>query len=142
MNSQSAGEKSSCSCAARVTTSSNSLRVRTFSPVRGRINKNWTASLFASQDQVAIDSVALDFLRNEPTVNSVVTGAVDNYLHEMAMAGKASAKNSYDPEKTGKKVTSMGVHEHWNNAADKKYSRNLGKGEGIELVDLNARPTS
>jgi len=31
---------------------------------------------------------------------------------------------------------SLGVHEHWNNAADKKYSRNLGKGAGIELVNL------
>jgi hypothetical protein len=26
------------------------------------------------------------------------------------------------------------VHEHWNNATDKQYSRNLGKREGIELV--------
>jgi hypothetical protein len=25
------------------------------------------------------------------------------------------------------------VHEHWNNAVDKKYSRNLGKEKGIEL---------
>jgi hypothetical protein len=25
------------------------------------------------------------------------------------------------------------VHEHWNNADDKQYSRNLGSGEGIEL---------
>jgi 20S proteasome alpha/beta subunit len=24
--------------------------------------------------------------------------------------------------------------EHWNNAIEKKYSRNLGKQEGIELV--------
>jgi hypothetical protein len=24
--------------------------------------------------------------------------------------------------------------EHWNNAKEKKYSRNLGKKEGIELV--------
>jgi len=27
-----------------------------------------------------------------------------------------------------------GVHEHWNNPMDKQYSRNLGSGEGIELV--------
>jgi hypothetical protein len=26
------------------------------------------------------------------------------------------------------------VHEHWNNATDKKYSRNLGRKEGIELI--------
>jgi len=28
----------------------------------------------------------------------------------------------------------LGVHEHWNNNIDKKYSRNLGKGKGIELI--------
>jgi len=28
----------------------------------------------------------------------------------------------------------MGVHEHWNNPVDKQYSRNLGTGDGIELV--------
>jgi hypothetical protein len=30
------------------------------------------------------------------------------------------------------------VHEHWNNATDKKYSRNLGTGKGIELVTITA----
>jgi hypothetical protein len=28
------------------------------------------------------------------------------------------------------------VHEHWNNAVEKKYTRNLGTGNGIELVKL------
>ena len=28
----------------------------------------------------------------------------------------------------------LGVHEHWCNSAEKLYSRNLGKDEGIELV--------
>jgi hypothetical protein len=28
------------------------------------------------------------------------------------------------------------VHEYWNNSADKKYSRNLGTGKGIELVTI------
>jgi hypothetical protein len=28
------------------------------------------------------------------------------------------------------------VHEHWNNETDMKYSRNLGTGNGIELVKL------
>jgi uncharacterized protein (DUF362 family) len=97
-------------------------------------NGRWTASLFASQDGVAIDSVALDFLRSEPTLASIVTGnAVDNYLHAMA---QPPAKIGYDPEKDGKPLTSLGVHEHWNNATDKKYSRNLGTGAGIELVSL------
>jgi hypothetical protein len=101
-------------------------------------NGNWTASLFASQDGVAIDSVALDFLRNEPTLAAIVTGAVDNYLHEMALADQAPSKTAYKPTGGGKALGSLGVHEHWNNPADKKYSRNLGTGAGIELVELRA----
>jgi hypothetical protein len=31
-------------------------------------------------------------------------------------------------------LTSRGVHEHWNNATARKYSRNLGGKEGIELI--------
>ena len=99
-------------------------------------NGNWTASLLASQDGVAIDSVALDFLRNEPTLTTIVTGAVDNYLHEMALANQAPSKTRYQPAKDGKVLGSLGVHEHWNNATEKKYSRNLGKGAGIELVEV------
>jgi uncharacterized protein (DUF362 family) len=99
-------------------------------------NGNWTSSVFASQDGVAIDSVALDFLRSEPTLAAIVTGSVDNYLHEMALAHDAPSKTTYDPAKTGKTLASLGVHEHWNNATDRKYSRNLGKGAGIELINV------
>jgi hypothetical protein len=35
-----------------------------------------------------------------------------------------------------KRLSSLGVHEHWNNAQEKKYSRNLGQGQGIELVTV------
>jgi len=35
------------------------------------------------------------------------------------------------------RLESLGVHEHWNNANDKQYSRNLGAGNGIELVNVN-----
>jgi hypothetical protein len=37
------------------------------------------------------------------------------------------------------RLQSLGVHEHWNNAADKKYTRNLNPstGTGIELVSLH-----
>jgi hypothetical protein len=28
----------------------------------------------------------------------------------------------------------MGVHEHWNNDVDKQYTRDLGIGDGIELL--------
>jgi len=99
-------------------------------------NGHWTSSLIVSQDGVAIDSVALDFLRSEPTLAAIVTGPVDNYLHEMALADNAPSKIKYDPAKDGKALGSLGVHEHWNNAAEKKYSRNLGKGAGIELVSI------
>ena len=34
----------------------------------------------------------------------------------------------------GALVTNLGVHEHWNNSIQKLYGRNLGKDEGIELV--------
>jgi hypothetical protein len=94
---------------------------------------HWCSSLFASQDPVAIDSVALDFIRNEPTADEC-RGKPENYLHEAALAEKAPSGTSYDPSQEGKPVTSLGVHEHWNNPTDKQYSRNLGKREGIELV--------
>ncbi len=96
---------------------------------------NWVASLFASQDPVAIDSVGVDFLRNEPRATQV-RGNPDNYLHEAALAANPPSGTLYDPEKDGTRLASLGVHEHWNNAKDKQYSRNLGKGQGIELVAL------
>ncbi len=98
---------------------------------------DWFSSLLASQDIVAIDSVGLDFLRSEQAVNPTlvdVTGNPDNYLHEAALANKAPSGTPYDPEGDGTALTSLGVHEHWNNPTDRKYSRNLGTGNGIELV--------
>ena len=35
---------------------------------------------------------------------------------------------------TGRVLGSLGVHEHWNNPIDRQYSRDLGTGEGIELI--------
>jgi uncharacterized protein (DUF362 family) len=102
----------------------------------------WASSIFASQDPVAIDSVAIDFLRNEPNLEGVVTGHVDNYLHEAALAGNPPSKTVYDPDGGGTRLLSLGVHEHWNNAAEKKYSRNLGKDEGIELVAREIVPAT
>jgi hypothetical protein len=40
----------------------------------------------------------------------------------------------YDPQRKGVAASSLGVMEHWNNITEKKYSRDLGKNEGIELV--------
>ncbi|HRS09463.1 MAG TPA: SMP-30/gluconolactonase/LRE family protein [Sedimentisphaerales bacterium] len=100
-------------------------------------NNDWTSSLFASQDPVAIDSVGLDFLQAEANVQkySCMPGT-DDYLHEAALIDNPPSGTFYDPDHAGNVVrpASLGVHEHWNNAQEKKYSRNLGRTEGIELV--------
>jgi len=98
---------------------------------------DWTSSIFASQDPIAIDSVGLDFLRHEDGLNPAitdVTGNPENYMHEAALADNPPSGTFYDPENDGTRLKSLGVHEHWNNPVDKKYSRNLGTGDGIELV--------
>jgi hypothetical protein len=100
---------------------------------------DWSSSLFVSQDPVAIDSVGLDFIRNEPQSNFGWIPNMDNYLHEAALADNPPSGTFYDPEGDGTRLGSLGVHEHWNNPVDKQYSRNLGTGDGIELVA--ARPS-
>jgi len=117
----------------------------TTAPFGDGTNGDWPSSLFASQDPVAIDSVAYDFLMNEwPDVVSgganapgSLDGGAEDYLHEAALAAAPPSGAFYDPEKDGVRLASLGVHEHWNNAHDKLYSRNLGLNEGIELVALN-----
>lgn len=110
-------------------------------------NGNWPSSLFASQDPVAIDSVCYDFLLTEwPNVvnngssspGNGLQGGAEDYLHEMAQAGSPPSGTFYDPGRTGARLNSLGVHEHWNNSTSKQYSRNLGTGQGIELVSLTA----
>ena len=93
---------------------------------------DWTSSLLMSQDPIAIDSVGFDILKGEP--NADVQGSADNYLHEAAQASKPPSGTIYDPNGTGRALASLGVHEHWNNAQDRRYSRNLGRKEGIELI--------
>jgi hypothetical protein len=96
-------------------------------------NGNWPNSLFASQDPVAVDAVGLDFLSSEwPAMVDI--NYADMYLLEAALANNPLSGAFYDPEKDGTRLKSMGVVEHWNNTTEKKYSRNLGKQEGIELV--------
>jgi len=82
---------------------------------------------------VALESVAVDFSAAEKTAKLMV-GAVDNYLHEAALAQRPPSGTRYDPEGDGTTLQSLGVHEHWNNAEKRQYSRNLGTGQGIELV--------
>jgi hypothetical protein len=101
-------------------------------------NGNWTSSLFASFDNVALESVCLDFFRTEQAVSdnmTAVSGNVDNYLHEAALANDPPSGTFYHPNGTSR-LESLGVHEHWNNAEDKLYTRNLGTGNGIELIPI------
>ncbi|MGB7758361.1 MAG: DUF362 domain-containing protein [Bryobacteraceae bacterium] len=93
---------------------------------------HWASSMLMSQDPVAIDSVALDILSSEPRATQV-RGNADNYLHEAAQAAKPPSGTIYNPCGCGT-LASLGVHEHWNNPAARKYSRNLGRHEGIELI--------
>jgi len=102
-------------------------------------NNDWSSSLFVSLDPVAIESVGFDFLYYEydethPLADYPHYGAVDDYLHQAADKANWPEGITYDPENDGSEITSLGVHEHWNNPTDMQYSRNLGTGEGIELV--------
>lgn len=104
-------------------------------------NNDWPSSLFMSQDQVALESVCLDFLKAEFTSDKhgetyPQMEGVDDHLHQAADSTNWPAGIRYDPENNGTVLASLGVHEHWNNAEDKKYSRDLGLGAGIELVKL------
>ena len=112
-------------------------------------NNDWTNSLFVAQDPVAMESVAFDFLFEEfdedhPTEGAPANGdkgpyphfqGVDDYLLQAADPNNWPSNLDYDPENDGTILKSLGVHEHWNNATDKQYSRNLGTGNGIELVN-------
>jgi hypothetical protein len=98
-------------------------------------NNDWSSSVFASQDPIAMDSVLFDILSGDdaiPYAHYKKMGCVDNYLHESALAHAPPSGVKYAP--AGTQLESLGTHEHWN--ADKKYSRNLGTGDGIELVHV------
>ncbi len=102
-------------------------------------NNDWMSSVFASFDPLAIESVGYDFLRAEfteargagtyPQMN-----ATDDYLHQAADTTNWPTGIRYDPENDGTVLASLGTHEHWNDSLHMQYSRNLGTGDGIELV--------
>jgi hypothetical protein len=122
-------------------------------PVKFRMepfNNDWPSSLFISQDPVAVQSVCFDFLYYEfddahPTEGLPATDdkgpfsrfpGTDDFLHQAADPANWPTDPEvieYDPEGDGSVLGSLGTHEHWNNATDKQYSRNLGTGNGIEL---------
>jgi hypothetical protein len=100
---------------------------------------DWCSSIFLSLDPVAIESVCHDFLRTEyngPTVAQSRPNwdGVDDYLHQAADQSLWPDGVVYDPDNNGVLIASLGVHEHWNDSLNKAYSRNLGIGDGIELV--------
>ena len=99
---------------------------------RAPFNDGWTSSFLASNDEVAIESVVLDFIFSELPL----AANADNFLHEAANIGNPPSGVKY----VGAPLKSLGVHEHWNNPDDRQYSRNLGTGDGIELyrVQLDA----
>jgi hypothetical protein len=112
-------------------------------------NGDWTSSIFLSQDPVALSSVCLDILQNEFPKTADQDGgegrhwdanfpACDDYLHQAADSENWPEGIVYDPENDGSPIGSLGVHEHWNNPVDRKYSRNLSTGNGIELIELTA----
>jgi len=101
------------------------------------LNGDWFSSLLLSQDPVALESVVYDFIVSEPDLiskNPSFNGDQDNQFQECALANNPPSGTFYDPENDGTRLQSLGVHEHWNNPVDKRYSRNLGKKNGIELV--------
>lgn len=112
-------------------------------------NNDYPSSLFLSQDAVAIESVGYDFLleeyKSKPEQEKYpYMKGTDDYLVQAADPANWPAGIKYDPEGDGTPLGSLGVYEHWNNSTDKKYSRNLGTGQGIDLhiagYSTSARP--
>ena len=112
-------------------------------------NNDYPSSIFVSQDNVAMESVCYDFLKAEYNLDNypedscyVQMNAVDDYIIQAADSTYWPEGIQYDPENDGMVIPSLGVFEHWNNAADKQYSRNLSIGDGIELVKILKNPNS
>ncbi len=105
-------------------------------------NNDWMSSVFASFDPLAIESVGYDFLRAEWTAARGAgtypqMNATDDYLHQAADTTNWPAGIRYDPENDGTVLASLGTHEHWNDSLHMQYSRNMGTGNGIELLKGN-----
>jgi hypothetical protein len=119
-------------------------------------NNDWSSSLLFSLDPVAIESVGLDIMQKEFTKEEIDNNnstpdrytyfqwdGVDDYLYQAASSEWWPDGISYVIRiSSGSPIGSLGVHEHWNNTTDMEYSKNLGTGDGIELVKLFQIPTS
>jgi hypothetical protein len=64
---------------------------------------------------------------------------VQDHLVEAAMADNPPSGTFYDPDHPSatERLQSLGVYEHWNDSVNRQYSRNLGTGNGIELIFIN-----
>jgi len=107
---------------------------------------DWCSSIFMSLDPVAIESVCHDFLRTEYNGPSIAESrpnwfGVDDYLHQAADSSLWPEGIIYDPDDDGIIIPSLGVHEHWNDSLNKQYTRNLGTGDGIELIKTHELTT-
>lgn len=105
-------------------------------------NNDYTASLFVSQDPVAIDSVGADFLMNEPVIlreNGAIRHhpEVESYLHEAGQIAAAPSGVTYR-DGTGQAVNNIGVHAHWINAEEKIYDYDKKNKNCIEFIALDA----
>ncbi len=108
-------------------------------------NTDYPNSILISQDPVAIESVCFDVLFQENLVDTsmreypvTLRAEIADYLKQCASSAYWPSGISYDPEGDGTPIASQGVFEHWNNASDRKYTRNLGTGDGIELLYVNS----
>lgn len=113
-------------------------------------NNDFTSSLYVSQDGVAVESVCYDFMFAEYTsfthYNAFkaksefpIWPAARDYINQAASSVYWPNGFKYDPEGDGTAIKSLGVTEHWNNAASMKYSGNLtGVSGGIHLVSVPA----
>jgi hypothetical protein len=111
--------------------------VKEFAAWDNLFNGQWLSSIFMSQDPVAIDAVGYDFLRSEfgERLGRSSGAPADTYMHEAALADNPPSGTVYKPD--GVRLSSLGVHEHWNNPDKKQYNRNIDlNGKGIELVKV------
>lgn len=105
-------------------------------------DNDWCSSIIMSLDPVAVESVCHDFLRTEyngPTIaeSRPNWSGVDDYLHQAGDSSLWADGIVYDPDNDGVLIASLGVHEHWNDSINKQYTRNLGTGNGIELLKVH-----
>jgi hypothetical protein len=94
---------------------------------------------------VALDSVGLDILFSQSKNNEdeqghpriMIRENAADYLEEMAQAEHPPSGTVY--VQGGKRVGSLGVHEHWDSDGTRQYSRNKDphNGKGIELIYLS-----